>query len=77
MRYEIIEVIGYLGSAGVMCSFLMKEVKPIRCINMIGCVFFVLYGVLLGWKWPIIIPNAFVCCTHLYFLLRRGRATRE
>ena len=54
-----------------MLSFLMHEVRHIRYVNMVGCFFFVLYGILLGWKWPLIIPNLFILCTHLYFLFLR------
>ena len=41
-----VEVIGYVGMAFVLCSFLMKKVKWIRIINMIGAALSLTYGIL-------------------------------
>lgn len=64
------ELIGYLASAAIMLSFAFGNMKRLRVINSVGCVLFVIYGIFLGWKWPIIIPNAFILLIHLYHLLR-------
>ncbi len=50
--------VGYLASVLVLISFLMKDIKKLRAINTIGCFTFVIYGILLGWSYPIIITNA-------------------
>jgi len=50
--------VGYLASILVLVSFLMKDIKKLRAINSIGCFAFVIYGILLGWSYPIIITNA-------------------
>jgi hypothetical protein len=69
-----IEWIGYLGAGLVVISFLVhSNVKKIRFINMLGAIVFVFYGVLLGLKWPIIIPNVFITCIQFYYLfIKKG-----
>lgn len=61
------EYIGYAASIAVLISFLMKKMRPLRIVNIIGCALFVTYGALLG-SIPIIITNAAICCVHIYFL---------
>lgn len=39
------EYVGYVASAFVVGSFLLKEIKTIRLVNLIGCICFVIYGV--------------------------------
>lgn len=41
-----IEVIGYIGMLLIVSSFLFKDVKKIRILNIIGAVFSVIYGIL-------------------------------
>ena len=63
------ELIGYAAMAFLVISFLPKQIRKVRFINLIGCIFFVLYGILLGWKWPLIISNGLVACIQIYYLL--------
>ncbi|HCQ29442.1 MAG TPA: uroporphyrinogen decarboxylase [Flavobacteriales bacterium] len=62
------EIIGYIASAGVLISFLMKDIKTLRLVNSIGCSLFIVYGILLGWSWPIIITNAAILGINAYYL---------
>ena len=55
-----IEYIGYFASVCIVLSFIMKKVQHIRLINLIGCLCFVIYGV--------IIPNALICFVQIYYL---------
>lgn len=41
-----IEIIGYLGMALVLCSFLMKDIKWVRIINICGAILSAVYGIL-------------------------------
>lgn len=66
------EITGYIASGFIMLSFLMKDIKKLRIINCLGCASFVVYGVLLGMAWPIIITNAFILVTNLYYLFIKG-----
>lgn len=63
-----IEIIGYTATAILVISFLPKNVKWIRIINLIGCLFFVAYGILLGWKYPLIISNGLIALIQAYHL---------
>lgn len=71
-----IEIIGYLASAFVLLSFVMKEMTKLRILNSIGCGFFIVYGVLL-FSWPIIITNAAIVCVNVFYLWKTARKPDE
>jgi len=62
------EWIGYLASAVLIVSFMMKKVRTLRFINSIGAILFVIYGFLLAISWPIIITNSFILGANIYYL---------
>jgi hypothetical protein len=66
------DFVGYAASIFVVLSFMLKDIKQIRIINLIGCICFVIYGVFSGMLWPIIIPNAILCVIQVYHLLKKG-----
>ncbi len=66
----MVEFIGYIASAIVLVSFLMKNIIHLRIINSIGCVAFVIYGVLLNFSIPIILTNSVIAGIHVYFLIK-------
>ena len=61
-------VFGYIAMSLLVVSFIPKNMKVVRIINLIACMFFVGCGILLGWTWPIIISNVAVCCVQVYHL---------
>ncbi|MBF6628737.1 MAG: uroporphyrinogen decarboxylase [Proteiniphilum sp.] len=68
------EIFGYLAMTFLVVSFLPTQMRKVRMINLIACALFIVYGVLLGLKWPLIISNAVVCIIqiyHLFFLKKR------
>ncbi|MBZ4191661.1 uroporphyrinogen decarboxylase [Niabella beijingensis] len=65
---DYIEYTGYLAMTLLVISFIPKRLGAIRIINFAGCVFFIAYGILLGWKWPIIISNGLIAIIQLYHL---------
>ena len=67
---SITEIVGYLACAGVLISFLMKEIKTLRMVNTVGCMFFVVYGVMLNYSIPIIITNVAIIAVNIYYLLK-------
>ncbi|WP_034986056.1 hypothetical protein [Bergeyella zoohelcum] len=71
MSPELINIIGYSASFFVVLSFVLKDLKKIRVVNLIGCLLFVAYGVFSDWLWPIIIPNAILCGVQLYHIFVR------
>lgn len=62
------EIIGYVAMAFLVISFLPKQIRKVRFINLAACIIFIIYGVMLGLKWPIIISNAMVGVIQLYHL---------
>ncbi|RZS91894.1 uroporphyrinogen decarboxylase [Aquimarina brevivitae] len=64
----IVEGIGYLASFLVLLSFLMRNIRKLRMINSLGCITFVIYGVLLNWSWPIIVTNVAITFINAYYL---------
>lgn len=67
---DSVEIVGYFAMTFLVISFIPKQVKVIRIINFIGCVLFVAYGVLLGWKWPLIVSNGLVAIIQVYHLIK-------
>jgi len=69
MLMNWIEWIGYLGATLVVVSFLAgKNMRLLRTINLLGAIAFIAYGILLDVNLPIIIPNVFISCIHLYYM---------
>lgn len=76
MKTEILgipftELVGYLASFGVLCSFAMKDIRKLRFINTAGCFLFIAYGFLLGISWPIVITNVAIVIINIYYLSRQ------
>ena len=63
------EYIGYIASAFIVGSFMLKNINAIRTVNLLGCICFVIYGIFSGMLWPIIIPNAILGFVQLYHLI--------
>jgi hypothetical protein len=68
---SITDWVGYLASAVLMISFMMKNLNTLRIINSSGALLFVVYGFMLETSWPIIITNAFIFGVNLYYLGKR------
>lgn len=61
------EWIGYLASFFVAISFFMKNIITLRIVNTVGCVVFIIYGVLID-SWPVIATNAIIVGVNVYYL---------
>lgn len=76
MGTSLADFMGYGASLFVVLSFLMKDLKTIRIVNLIGCILFVIYGVMKGggvisaMYWPVIIPNVVLCFVQVFSLVR-------
>jgi len=67
-----LEMIGYLGSVLVGISLMMPSLVRLRIINSIGCLVFVLYGILIH-AYPVAILNGFIFAINLFHLTRMFR----
>ncbi len=71
MSPETASYFGYAASFFIVLSFILKDLKKVRFVNVIGCILFVIYGIFSGMLWPIIIPNAILCFIQAYHLLKK------
>lgn len=71
MDVSAVDVVGYIASALVLSSFLFKDVKKLRMMNVLGCAIFIAYGVLLDNSIPIIATNGAIIIINLYFLVKK------
>lgn len=69
MEVNSIEMLGYLASAIVALSFLMKNMFNLRVVNFVGCVLFAIYGLMIE-SIPVMITNGFIASVNVYFLLK-------
>lgn len=65
----IFEALGYLGSLFVLVSFLLKDIKRIRIVNIVGAIFFVVYGISTK-TWATAFMNAALVCVHIFYLVK-------
>ncbi|APY10102.1 uroporphyrinogen decarboxylase [Seonamhaeicola sp. S2-3] len=71
---SIVEWVGYLAMATVLLSFLMKSVIKLRMVNLLGCLFFVIYGFMLSpISKPIIITNSAILIINLFYLVKKTK----
>lgn len=61
------EYIGYLATALVILSFMMKDVSRLRIVNAAGCILWVIYGASIQ-SMPIIITNMGILIINMYRL---------
>lgn len=66
---SIAEILGYLASIFIACSLLMKDIKKLRYINSIGCILFVIYGIIIE-AYPVALMNGFCVLINLYYLIK-------
>lgn len=76
MNNSAVEMVGYLAMAILVISFIPGNLRWVRIINFVGCVLFVIYGILLGWKYPLIISNGIIALIQCYHLLSKKKAAK-
>ena len=72
----VFEVIGYLGSLFVLASFILKDIKWIRIVNIVGAVFFVIYGVYTE-TWATAFMNFALVLVHIFYLVKMHLDSRN
>lgn len=63
----LFEIIGYVGSALVLISFLMASVVKLRVVNAVGSAIFAVYALLIH-SYPTMIMNICLVLINLYYL---------
>lgn len=70
MNNVFFEIVGIAGTLFVLLSFLMKDLKKVRIINIIGAILFVVYGILIN-AYSTWILNGVLIIIHIIFLTER------
>ena len=75
----LLEIAGFIATTLVFISFLPKDVKPIRWFNLVGCIFFVVYGFGIGAFWTGFMNFCliFVQIYHLVKIYKKERKQNE
>ncbi|AEH61048.1 hypothetical protein Mzhil_1193 [Methanosalsum zhilinae DSM 4017] len=68
MEWQIVEIIGYVGSAIWVISFMMSSTFRLRLFNLFGAASYVVYGLLIGAN-PIALVNGLVALLNVYHLM--------
>lgn len=74
-----IEIIGYVGMALILCSWLFKNVNVIRLVNITGSIFSLTYGILTR-TWPTAILNIallIINSIYLFIFLHKTRKNKD
>lgn len=69
MTATIAVIAGYVASLALAISLMVNNDLKFRWLNTIGCISFILYGVLIG-AFPVILTNGILLCINLYYLIR-------
>jgi hypothetical protein len=71
-----LEIFGYFGTALVLLSFLMHDIKWLRIINMSGGLISLIYAILVN-TMPVVVLNASLITINGIQLMRILRKERE
>ncbi len=64
-----LEIFGYIGTALIILSMMMKSINKLRILNISGSVISVIYSVLSD-TWPTVLLNACLIAVNVYHLVK-------
>lgn len=70
-----ITLIGYFASTLIIISLLMKDMKKLRYVNLIGCSTYVVYGFFIS-SYPIIFMNGICVFINIYRIYSAQRENK-
>lgn len=62
------EILGYIGTAFVICSFLCKTMVNLRLLNAIGAFLVTVYAIV-AQAWPVVLLDGFIVLINIYQLV--------
>ena len=71
-----VEILGYVGMAFVVSSFIGKSMFALRLLNVIGAAIITVYAVLIA-AWPMVWLNSLLAGINAYHLYLLQKAERE
>lgn len=63
------EYLGYLASAFLVISLTMSDVVKLRWFNLVGCIFFTVYGMAID-ALPVALTNGLLAVLNIYHLFK-------
>lgn len=69
LNLPLSEWLGYAASVLVGISLLMGDMRRLRVINLLGCLLFTVYGLMIE-AFPVAVMNLFGAGVNIYHLLR-------
>ena len=78
MSHTYIEILGYMGTALVVASFLGTSMIRLRLLNFLGAVTITIYSFLIA-AWPMVLLNGLLAAINGYHYIRlvRDRQTQH
>lgn len=63
-----LEIFGYIGTALIILSMMMKSINKLRIFNTSGAIISIIYSALVG-AWPVVVLNACLTVINTYQLI--------
>lgn len=67
------DILGWIGTALILYSFTLNDIKKLRIVNAIGSIAWILYGIKLNIM-PTIFVNVCVLIIHCHWLLKNTKS---
>jgi len=71
-----VQILGIFASILVAISLSMKAMFPLRVVNLVGAIAFIVYSYCIC-AWPVLLVNAYVAVMDLYHLCLLSKARGE
>jgi hypothetical protein len=68
----MIEALGYLAMTLTMLSFAFSDMRTLRGVNVLACLLWIVYGLLMKSN-PIIFTNVAIASVHIIWFIRNRR----
>lgn len=65
----MIDIIGYIGTALILLSFTVEDMRKLRIVNSIGSIVWICYGIGIGAN-PTILVNVCVLVIHSWWFIK-------
>ena len=72
----VIEMIGIMAGLLVVCSFLFRNIRVIRIVNIFAAITFVVYGVFIK-SYAVVITNSALILIQLFYLFTMNKKIKE
>lgn len=70
------ELVGLAGSVMVIISFMFKDVKKMRLVNMVGSALFIIYGILIR-AWSVVFLDSMLIIVQTIQLIKARKGKNE